>query len=103
MHDLTWYSENARDNRNARTLSSIMESVGFSGLKSEWWHFNDLEAQDGLNPQWRWDGVSPQCWMKDDRGWRYRKSNGKYYVNCTETIDGVACTFDGDGYLMEEQ
>lgn len=103
MHDLTWYSENARDNRNARILSSIMESVGFSGLKSEWWHFNDLEAQDGLNPQWRWEGVSPQCWMRDDRGWRYRKSNGKYYVNCTETIDGVACTFDGDGYLMEEQ
>lgn len=103
MHDLSWYSENARDNKNARTLSAIMESVGFSGLKSEWWHFNDLEAQDTLNPQWRMKGVSAECWMADDEGWRYRRSNGKYYVNCTETLDGVAYTFDAEGYAVNEQ
>lgn len=103
MHDLSWYSENARDNKNARILSAIMESVGFTGLRSEWWHFNDLEAQNTLEPQWRWEGVSPECWMADDGGWRYRRSNGEYYVNCTETIDGEVCTFDENGYLVEEQ
>ena len=28
--------------------------------------------------------------------------NGEYYVNCTKTVDGAACTFDEQGYLVTE-
>lgn len=101
MHDLSWYSENARDNGNARKLSSIMESVGFTGLKSEWWHFNDLEVQDSLQPEHQMKGVTPECWMADDQGWRYRRKNGEFYVNCTETINGTEYTFDEQGYVVD--
>ena len=102
MHDLSWYSENSRDNKNAKKLASIMEGVGFDGLKSEWWHFHDLEAQDSLKPEYQKEGVSPECWMADDRGWRYRCSDGEYYVNCTATVEGVSCTFDEQGYLITD-
>lgn len=100
MHDLSWYSENARDNANARKLSAIMESVGFTGLKSEWWHFNDLEVQDTLQPEHQMKGVTPECWMADDRGWRYRKNNGEYYVNCEKEIDGIEYVFNEQGYVV---
>ena len=100
MHDLSWYSENARDNNNARKLASIMEGAGFQGLKSEWWHFHDIEVQDNLQPEYQMKGVSPEGWMADDHGWRYRLDDGEYYVNCTKTVDGVSCTFDEQGYLV---
>ena len=100
MHDLSWYSENARDNKNAKKLASIMEGAGFQGLKSEWWHFHDLEAQNSLNPEHQMEGVSPEGWVADDQGWRYRRDDGEYYVNCTKTIDGASCPFDNQGYLV---
>jgi D-alanyl-D-alanine dipeptidase len=100
MHDLSWYSENARDNGNARKLSAIMESVGFTGLRSEWWHFNDLEVQDTFQPEYMMKGVTPECWMKDDRGWRYRKSNGDYYTDCVKKINDTEYTFDENGYVI---
>lgn len=100
MHDLSWYSENARDNKNAKKLASIMEGAGFEGLKSEWWHFHDLEVQNSLKPEHQHEGVTPECWMADDQGWRYRRDDGEYYVNCTKTIDGVSCIFDDQGYLV---
>ena len=102
MHDLSWYSENARDNQNAKKLASIMEGAGFEGLKSEWWHFHDIEVQDSLKPEYQKNGVTPECWMADDQGWRYRRDDGEYYKDCTETIDGVSCTFDEQGYLVTE-
>lgn len=102
MHDLSWYSENARDNKNAKKLASIMEGVGFTGLKSEWWHFHDLEVQNSLEPQHQMAGVTPECWMADDQGWRYRRDDGEYYVNCTKNIDGVSYTFDEQGYLVTQ-
>ena len=100
MHDLTWYSELKRNNLNAKILATIMESVGFSGLTSEWWHFNDLEAQNSLQPPYLRPGVSAECWMADDYGWRYRRADGTYFVNCITYIDGVSCTFDVNGYLI---
>ena len=102
MHDLSWYSENARDNKNAKRLAAIMEGVGFEGLKSEWWHFHDREVQDTLAPEYQMEGVSPEGWKADDQGWRYRQTSGDYYKNCTETIDGVSCTFDAQGYLVTQ-
>lgn len=100
MHDLSWYSENARDNKNAKKLASIMEGAGFEGLKSEWWHFHDIEVQDSLKPEYQKNGVTPECWMADDQGWRYRRDDGEFYTDCTKTIDGVSCTFDEQGYLI---
>jgi D-alanyl-D-alanine dipeptidase len=100
MHDLSWYSESARDNSNAKKLASIMEGAGFQGLKSEWWHFHDLEVQSSLQPPYQMEGVTPECWMADDRGWRYRGDDGEYYVNCTKDIEGTSCTFDEQGYLV---
>ena len=100
MHDLSWYSELKRNNLNAQTLASIMESVGFSGLVSEWWHFNDLEAQNSLMPPYQKAGVSAECWMADDHGWRYRRADGSYLANCAEQIDGIWYTFDENSYLV---
>ena len=100
MHDLTWYSELNRNNWAARTLTRIMTEYGFTGLVSEWWHFQDNEAWYGLEPEHLWYGVSPECWMADDNGWRFRRYNGTYYTSCTRTISGVEYTFDENGYVV---
>ena len=101
MHDLSWYSELDRNNFNAQTLAAIMESAGFSGLKSEWWHFNDLVAQYSLLPPYQRSGVSAECWMADDLGWRFRLADGSYLVSCTVQIEGISYTFDSNGYLVQ--
>ena len=101
IHDLSWYSELEENNAAARTLSRIMKGQGFTGLVSEWWHFQDNDVWDTLEPEHLWSGVSPECWMADDRGWGYRRYNGYYYAGCTVEIDGVEYTFDEDGYVIE--
>lgn len=101
IHDLSWNSEQKKNNDGAKKLQSIMVSAGFGTLKSEWWHFQDNDAKNALELEAMRQGVSAQCWMADDNGWRYRKKDGKYYVNCTETIDGVSYAFDALGYVIE--
>ena len=101
MHDLSWYSELSRNNANSKTLASIMESAGFSGLTSEWWHFNDLETLNRLQPAHQRAGVSPECWIENEFGLRYRQDTGALYVNCTVEISGVSYTFDQYGYLVQ--
>ena len=101
IHDLSWYSEQKKNNDGAKKLRSIMEGAGFGTLTSEWWHFQDNEAKNGLKLIALQQGVNPQCWMADDNGWRYRDIYGQYYVNCEKTIDGVTYTFDGNGYATE--
>lgn len=98
MHDLSWYSEASRNNENADVLAQIMKSAGFAGLVSEWWHFQDDEAKENLEPDYLWSGVTPQCWMADGYGWRYRTENGVYLTDCSEHIDGVLYRFDSNGY-----
>jgi len=100
IHDLSHYSELSKNVANSKLLSSIMRGAGFGGLVSEWWHFQDDDAQNSLALKHLWSGVSPKCWMADDNGWRYRKANGTYYKDCTATIDGVEYTFDADGYMI---
>lgn len=102
MHDLSWYSALARNNSNANLLSSIMKGAGFGGLFSEWWHFqdNDTRKELGLKNYMK-VGVSPECWMADDDGWRYRDADGNYYAGCTATIGEREYSFDAEGYLME--
>ena len=100
MHDLSWYSVTARNNSTAKTLASIMKSAGFATLSSEWWHFQDDEAKKAYSIPTVSKGVSLAGWTADDRGWMYRNKEGVYYKNQTLTIDGVACRFDADGYLV---
>ena len=103
MHDLSWYSELKRNNSNSNMLADIMKSVGFSGLASEWWHFNDLEAQSLLLPPYMMSGVNAECWMANDNGLYYRLDDGTCYADCTVVIDGVSCTFNKDGYLVTQE
>ncbi|MBQ4600993.1 MAG: D-alanyl-D-alanine carboxypeptidase family protein [Oscillospiraceae bacterium] len=102
MHDLTWYSETKRNNNYAYKLASIMKEAGFGGLVSEWWHFQDDEAQNSLELEYTYAGVTPEGWVKDDTGWRYRRVNGNFYTSRTVPLEGKDCTFDENGYLVEQ-
>lgn len=102
VHDLSWYAQTSRNNANAKKLATIMKEAGFESLSTEWWHFHDTQAQNSLKPDYQKNGVTPECWMADDRGWRYRRDDGEYYVNCTQTIGGVSYTFDAQGYLITQ-
>ena len=100
IHDLSWYSETAKNNNYAKKLASIMKGAGFNGLVSEWWHFQDDDALSGLELPALFNGVTPEGWVKDYKGWRYRRVSGIYYTDCKKTIDGMDCTFDAQGYLI---
>ena len=101
MHDLSHYSARDYNNSAANTLSSIMKKAGFGTLVSEWWHFNDNESRNNLPVKPLKRGVSAKCWMVDDNGIRYRKTDGSYYKNKEVEIDGVTYRFDHQGYLMK--
>lgn len=100
MHDLTWYSEVKRNNPDANRLAKYMKEAGFAGLVSEWWHFQDNDTRDTIAPKPLWNGVTREGWKADENGWRYRRSNGNYYKNCTRTIGGVEYVFDKAGYVI---
>lgn len=100
MHDLSHYSVIYKNNDAANKLKEIMTAAGFSGLVSEWWHYQDNEARDTINPPALWNGVSPGSWMADDNGWKFRNSNGVYCKDGTFTIDGTKYTFDAEGYVI---
>ena len=100
MHDLSCYSVNARNNKAAKKLKEIMTGAGFVGLISEWWHFQDDEARNAINLSALWNGVTANCWMADDNGWRFRNSRGVYCKNGEYTIDGTKYVFDANGYVV---
>jgi D-alanyl-D-alanine dipeptidase len=100
IHDLSWYSEIKRNQENAKLLRTIMEGAGFGGLTSEWWHYQDNDAKRDLEPPYMKSGVSPEGWVANDTGWRYRRANGKYYTSCEKTIDGITYRFDENGYVV---
>lgn len=101
MHDLSWYSEIYANNANANLLTSYLKGAGFGGLTSEWWHFQDNKLRDALDlSTFRWSGVSPQCWIKNDDGWKYRRSDGSFYKSCKAAISGVDYIFDKQGYAQ---
>jgi len=101
MHDLSWYSETKKNEDNANTLARIMKSAGFVGLVSEWWHFQDDDTKNALDVPALWNGVSPECWMADENGWRYRRESGRFYTNCLASIGGIEYRFDANGYVIE--
>lgn len=100
IHDLSQFSARAQNSNEAKELSKIMMSSGFGDLYSEWWHFQDNEIINKLNPPCMDEGVSPACWMYNGFGWRYRGEEGNYAVSCTLVIDGAEYRFDSDGYVM---
>ena len=100
MHDLSWYSEQKRNNENANVLAEIMTEAGFAGLVSEWWHFQDDEAMAALSLPYLQQGITPECWVADDIGWKYRRENGMYWLDCQEYVGGVLYIFDIDGYAQ---
>lgn len=103
MHDLSWFSEVSENNYAAKTLRRIMLDHGFVGLRSEWWHFQDDESKEALDLPFMQNGISPECWMADDNGWRYRNADGTCYTDCTMEVGGVSYTFDAEGYVVEPE
>lgn len=101
IHDLSWFSEVEANNDTAKILRKIMVDAGFGTLRSEWWHFQDNDAKSSLDLIALQQGVSAECWMADDNGWRYRCNDGSYYKNSRKIIDGVTCHFDENGYLIQ--
>lgn len=98
MHDLSWYSEKKRNNNNADILAQIMTEAGFTGLVSEWWHYQDDEARDALTLPYLWKGVTPECWVADNNGWKYRGIDGSYLTDCQKYVGEVLYRFDTNGY-----
>ncbi len=100
MHDLSQFSAPTRNNSNAIILAFIMKPAGYNGIHSEWWHFQDDENRKALSLPCINKGVTPECWMTDGFGWRYRQINGEYAVDCTITINGTEYIFDSNGYVQ---
>lgn len=76
MHDLSWYSCLQRNNDTANILAKVMKSAGFTGLASEWWHFQDDNSRINFGLTAVVNGVSPEGWMYDGKDWQYRDSDG---------------------------
>ena len=101
IHDLSWHASTANNDANAKLLADYMRAAGFGTLFSEWWHFQDMETLNKLDPPYRSRGITPEGWRKDDAGWRYRCADGSFLKGETREIDGVSCSFGEDGYLMQ--
>ena len=103
IHDLSWYSEVSLNNDKATLLRTIMTGAKLAPLKSEWWHFQDDEAKYSLTQiKDLYTGVSAQCWMRDDYGWRYRLADGSFLRSCTRAVDGITYRFDANGYATAQ-
>lgn len=100
LHDLSQYSARALNNGYAKELSEIMMSAGYKDLYSEWWHFQDDEIKNKLSLPCINEGVTPECWMANGFGWRYRRIDGTYATDCTLTVNGEEYIFDSDGYVQ---
>ena len=101
MHDLSWNAILALNNDNAKLLSEYMLGVGFRGLSSEWWHFQDDETREKLQlNSYLAKGVAVTGWKKDDSGWKYRQEDGSFLRSTTATVEGETVTFDEDGYAQ---
>lgn len=104
MHDLTWYSELRLNNDNANLLKEIMVGAGFSGLASEWWHYQDNETLNTFAPPPLWNGVTPEGWVTTDgENWRYQNQFGDYLTDCVADIDGECYAFDAEGFATWQE
>lgn len=100
IHDLSHFSILSENNENANLLSSIMLPAGFTGLMSEWWHFQDNGAKAELPLVQVYGGVTAEGWVKDAVGWRYRDSKGAFLAGQSVTLGSSVYTFSDEGYLI---
>ncbi len=103
IHDLSAYSVTSKNNKYAKLLQQIMTQAGFGTLVSEWWHFQDNDTRSAISPKSMWGGVNAEGWVADNTGWRYRNKRGTYYQDKTVTIQGVAYSFDSQGYWIQSE
>lgn len=101
IHDLSHFSILSENNENADLLGSIMLPAGFTGLMSEWWHFQDNDAKADLPLVQVIDGVTAEGWTRDAVGWRYRDAKGTYVAGQSATLGSTVYSFSDDGYLIE--
>lgn len=102
VHDLSWYAAVDRSNGNAALLAKYMTDAGMTGLNSKWWHFQDNETREAIGlTSYLYKGVDAGGWTRDDRGWRYRTSDGEYCRSTTVTVDGESYILDRDGYTSQ--
>ena len=102
MHDLSYHSAQSANNELANMLKEYMFSVGFAGLSSEWWHFQDDEVYAALKPASVQNGVSVEGWKITDRGLRYRRADGSYLRDTSIGAGGNERHFDSAGFLIGE-
>ena len=102
MHDLSYHSAQSANNELANLLKDYMFAVGFAGLSSEWWHFQDDEVYAALKPASVQNGVSVEGWKITDRGLRYRRADGSYLRDTSIGAGGNERHFDSAGYLIGE-
>lgn len=60
IHELSWRATLDHNNENADVLSSIMTSVGFETLISEWWHFQ-IESAGGATGTFQVCDIDDNC------------------------------------------
>lgn len=97
MHDLSIFSTTYSNNQNAELLYDIMESAGLQTIRSEWWHFQDNDAQKALKPEYCRNGVSIRGWTFDGFGWKFRDAEGRTVTDDLREGDTVY-SFDSLGY-----
>lgn len=102
MHDLSAFSTTRSNNEIANTILSIMQSAKMSTIISEWWHFQDNNAMNGLGLPYCKEGVSAKGWIADEKGERYRLTNGAIVKNGMISTDEGIFTLDSDGYLVNK-
>ncbi len=101
IHDLSYHSVSSANNENAKLLESYMTAEGFSGLTSEWWHFqDDITRKEIKLATYLEDGVSLEGFMADEKGFKYRRADGSFVTDGEMEIGEKKYSFDSDGYCM---
>ena len=89
-------------------LGIVFDIIGVSVTAADEKPFHSMAARKtpgareaiGLT-SYLYKGVDAGGWTRDDRGWRYRDPDGRYYRNTTVTVDGKRYTLDRDGYTSQ--
>ena len=98
VHELSVLAVLNNNTEAADLMQQIMKDIGYSNLRSEWWHFQDDNAHVRYGIPAIVEGVSIEGFKYNGLGWRYRTADGTYLKDTTVTIGGNAYTFDKEGY-----
>ena len=99
IHDLSYHSVSSANNENAKLLENYMTAEGFSGLTSEWWHFqDDITRKEIKLATYLEDGVSVEGFTADEKGFKYRRADGSFATGGEMEIGGKKYSLDSEGY-----